>query len=145
MVDKGLLRIMVKLIMMTIILNAYDVQGSELRLTCSISLSPHNNLWRSTVIISVFQTRKLKHTEIKQQAQSPPVVIPDDLTERFPLCYEGYRISLIVRETLRSLFREEAIFLFPTGPPAPSSVPGAWWVLSKCMWGEWVNKPHCWL
>lgn len=46
MVDKGLLRIMVKLIMMTIILNAYDVQGSELMLTRSISLSPHNNLWR---------------------------------------------------------------------------------------------------
>ena len=30
MVDKGLLRIMVKLIMMTIILNAYDVQSTRL-------------------------------------------------------------------------------------------------------------------
>lgn len=46
MVDRGLLRIMVKLIMMTVILNAYDVQGSELRLTHCISLSPYNNLWR---------------------------------------------------------------------------------------------------
>lgn len=47
MVDKDLLRNNDgKINNVTIILNAYDVQGSELRLTHSISLSPINNLCR---------------------------------------------------------------------------------------------------
>ena len=47
MVDKDLLRNNDgKINNVTIVLNAYDVQRSELRLTHSISLSPFNNLWR---------------------------------------------------------------------------------------------------
>lgn len=104
--------IMIKLVIVTVVLSAYDVQTSGLRFTYIIFLHPHNHPAKHHYYACI-SNRKLKHREIQQEAQGPLVEIVGDLPEMFPTCQRRMQNFPRMQERLREAYSEKGDLYYP--------------------------------
>lgn len=108
---------MIKLVIVTVVLNAYDVQVSGLMFTYIIFLYPHNNSGRKHYYYACISNSKLKHREIQQEAQSLLLEIIGDLPEMFPSCYRRMQNFFWMEEKLLEAYSGKGDLYYLTDSP----------------------------